>query len=74
MREKEKTLPERERVEDILAALTMIEQMMRSSAPVDMLLNTAQVFYPSVTDPVRWVRDFYADKLKEACDLLEKML
>lgn len=73
MNEKEKTLPERERVEDILAALTMIEQMMRSSAPVDMLLNTSQVIGTSPEDPVRWVRDFFADKLKEACNLLDKM-
>lgn len=71
MREKEKTLPERERVEDILAALTMIEQMMRSKAPLDMQLNASQVIGASPEDPVRWVRDFFADKLKDACNLIE---
>lgn len=74
MNEKEKALPERERVEDVLAALEMLELMMRSRLPVDLILKTTWVRGISSEDPVRWVRDYWANKLKDAHDLIEKTL
>lgn len=73
MNEKEKTLPERERVESIICYLDCIRMMMARDMSIDLQLSRA-VSTDETEDAAREFRDAFAEDLREAITLLETML
>ena len=72
MREKEKTLPKRERVESILNSLDCIRMMMTRDMSIDLQLSRA-VSTNETEDAERAFRDAFAEDLEQAITLIKTL-
>lgn len=72
MREKEKPLPERERVESIICYLDCIRMMMARDMSIDLQLSRA-VSTDETEDAARVFRDEFAKVLQEAITLIKTL-
>lgn len=65
---------ERERLEGTIIVLEGISRMLKCDAPIDWQLKFTECMDPEVKDPVRAIRDLYAEDVDYAVSLLKKML
>lgn len=65
---------DKERLEGTIIVLEGISRMLKHDAPIDWQLQFTECTDPEVKDPVRAIRDIYAEDVDYAVNLLKKML
>ena len=67
-------MEDRERLKGTIIVLEGISRMLKHDAPIDWQFGFAECMDPEVKEPVRAIRDLYAEDVDYAVSLLKKML